>query len=374
MATPLVTSDGFICGRLRVPPFRLARGECLQVIAPTYDDELAIAATFTDPPAGLRIAGRVRFLQAAWDVRGRIARLIRPTPTAADWIARNAAIPLYDATALLAEFGFDLDPRTRISHLPGNYRALIGLAAAWAGRPDVLVFTTSGIDWTGRQWLVRQITARLNHWAPIELSCPHFSQGRYQVNPSILSGETSITAEEGAVGMTLDHTEKWNHAPHRPFRRPTPPPLLHPPLHRGGPRQRPRPDGPHHRALYLQRRAAVPPFLVGRGKGWLTAEYGMLPGSTNTRKARDRGGKIDGRSSKSSGSSAAACGPSSISSSSASAPSGSTATCWKPTAARAPRRSTERSSPWWMPSVLHESAERRKPAVCRVTAAGRTSC
>jgi len=40
---------------------------------------------------------------------------------------------------------------------------------------------------------------------------------------------------------------------------------------------------------------AVPPFLVGSGKGWLTAEYGMLPGSTNTRKSRDRGGKIDGR-------------------------------------------------------------------------------
>src|SRR3954469_8011799 len=40
----------------------------------------------------------------------------------------------------------------------------------------------------------------------------------------------------------------------------------------------------------------VPPFLVGSGKGWLTAEYGMLPGSTGTRKARDRGGKIDGRS------------------------------------------------------------------------------
>jgi ribonuclease PH len=39
----------------------------------------------------------------------------------------------------------------------------------------------------------------------------------------------------------------------------------------------------------------VPPFLVGSGKGWLTAEYAMLPGSTNTRKARDRGGKVDGR-------------------------------------------------------------------------------
>jgi ribonuclease PH len=42
--------------------------------------------------------------------------------------------------------------------------------------------------------------------------------------------------------------------------------------------------------------ATVPPFLVGTGKGWLTAEYSMLPGSTSTRKARDKAGKVDGRS------------------------------------------------------------------------------
>jgi len=40
----------------------------------------------------------------------------------------------------------------------------------------------------------------------------------------------------------------------------------------------------------------VPPFLAGTGKGWLTAEYSMLPGSTRPRKFRDRNGKIDGRS------------------------------------------------------------------------------
>jgi ribonuclease PH len=40
----------------------------------------------------------------------------------------------------------------------------------------------------------------------------------------------------------------------------------------------------------------VPDFLTGKGKGWLTAEYGMLPGSTGSRKARDKAGKIDGRS------------------------------------------------------------------------------
>jgi len=37
--------------------------------------------------------------------------------------------------------------------------------------------------------------------------------------------------------------------------------------------------------------ASVPPWLKGTGKGWVTAEYNMLPGSTPSRKSR----KVDGR-------------------------------------------------------------------------------
>ena len=39
----------------------------------------------------------------------------------------------------------------------------------------------------------------------------------------------------------------------------------------------------------------VPEWMVGRGKGWITAEYNMLPGSTPQRKSRERSGKVDGR-------------------------------------------------------------------------------
>ena len=40
----------------------------------------------------------------------------------------------------------------------------------------------------------------------------------------------------------------------------------------------------------------VPFFLHGQGRGWITAEYSMLPGSTDRRKTRDiTRGKIDGR-------------------------------------------------------------------------------
>lgn len=41
---------------------------------------------------------------------------------------------------------------------------------------------------------------------------------------------------------------------------------------------------------------SVPPFLRGKGQGWVTAEYGMLPRSTHTRTAREAArGKQSGR-------------------------------------------------------------------------------
>jgi ribonuclease PH len=40
----------------------------------------------------------------------------------------------------------------------------------------------------------------------------------------------------------------------------------------------------------------VPPFLRGGGKGWVTAEYGMLPRATTTRSTREASaGKVGGR-------------------------------------------------------------------------------
>jgi len=40
----------------------------------------------------------------------------------------------------------------------------------------------------------------------------------------------------------------------------------------------------------------VPPFLIGQQKGWVTAEYGMLPRATSTRTPREAArGKLSGR-------------------------------------------------------------------------------
>jgi ribonuclease PH len=39
----------------------------------------------------------------------------------------------------------------------------------------------------------------------------------------------------------------------------------------------------------------VPPFLEGKGLGWVTAEYSMLPRATHTRNSREREGRVSGR-------------------------------------------------------------------------------
>jgi ribonuclease PH len=39
----------------------------------------------------------------------------------------------------------------------------------------------------------------------------------------------------------------------------------------------------------------VPPWMSGRGTGWVTAEYGMLPGCSRDRKPRPQAGRVDGR-------------------------------------------------------------------------------
>ena len=39
----------------------------------------------------------------------------------------------------------------------------------------------------------------------------------------------------------------------------------------------------------------VPTFLEGKGQGWVTAEYSMLPRATHTRSPRERDGRVSGR-------------------------------------------------------------------------------
>ena len=108
----------------------------------------------------------------------------------------------------------------------------------------------------------------------------------------------------------------------------------------------------------------VPPFLRDKGRGWVTAEYGMLPRATHTRGDREAargkqsrphaGDPAPDRPRAARGDRPAGAGRAHASR--------STATCCRPTAARAPPRSPARSSPCttrlrWM---LRQGHDRRR--------------
>ena len=89
----------------------------------------------------------------------------------------------------------------------------------------------------------------------------------------------------------------------------------------------------------------VPPFLKGKGQGWVTAEYGMLPRATNTRGSREAAsGKQSGRTQEIQRLIGRSLRAVTDLARWASARSPSIATCCRPTAARAAPRSP---APWW---------------------------
>ena len=104
----------------------------------------------------------------------------------------------------------------------------------------------------------------------------------------------------------------------------------------------------------------VPGFLAGSGRGWVTAEYAMLPRATSTRSPREvTQGRPSGRTAEiqrligrapARGGRPRRC--------SASARSPSTATCSRPTAARAPRRSPAAG---WRRAGAREALPRGRP-------------
>ena len=116
--------------------------------------------------------------------------------------------------------------------------------------------------------------------------------------------------------------------------------------------------------------ASVPRWLAGSGRGWVTAEYGMLPASTGERKQRDISrGKLDGRSVEIQRLIGRSLRGVIDFSRSGSGPYTSTATCFRPTAAPAAHRSP---AAWWrstrLPASDHEGALERSPLTGTVAA------
>jgi ribonuclease PH len=112
----------------------------------------------------------------------------------------------------------------------------------------------------------------------------------------------------------------------------------------------------------------VPRWRKGSGLGWVTAEYAMLPRATHTRSGRESvKGKVGGRTHEISRLVGRSLRAAIDLSSSARTPSPSTATCCRPTAAPARRRSPAPTSRWPTPAPTSGKPEAMVRSVAAIS-------
>lgn len=171
--------DGITVGGMEVPPFLLRSGEIICLHMPclmfsTHLDEFLRAITGKRAIPGLRLNGKVCWAEPSRGMTGLLGRFYQPR--AEDWLRRAGRISRAEAQAIVTRIGLPLG--LRLSQLGGNWRLLLSIEAAWAGKTDVIVFSSSGCDPTGIRSAHLSITEKLHRCAALRL-CFRDIHGRY---------------------------------------------------------------------------------------------------------------------------------------------------------------------------------------------------
>ena len=172
-----LSCDGMIIGSLVIPPFQLKAGEfiCLHLPGPAGSKEevqLIQILTGKRSVSDVHLSGRVLYASPATDRRG-VFRFLRPLRPA-DWLHQIGGISPQEASAIVARLG--IKPEWRLSQLARNPSTLLGLEAAWARGAEVILFSTTGCDPSGKRAVFDSVSGHLDRTAAIYLSLP-FLQG-----------------------------------------------------------------------------------------------------------------------------------------------------------------------------------------------------
>jgi hypothetical protein len=98
-------------------------------------------------------------------IRGRL----RPQ-TSIEWLVAAAGISNDEAAAIIRGVGIGVRPV--MSHNAGDPRAFLGVAAALANRPDVLIYETTGMSPRGQYRLHEYIAERGSEFCAVHVSYP----------------------------------------------------------------------------------------------------------------------------------------------------------------------------------------------------------
>ena len=135
-----IDSQGFCVGGWGFPPFSLRRGECITLNLPqeARTDHESIVATLTGskPVVGLT-STTVSFSLNRPSV-GRAGDEWFHDPTPWDWLKENTTLSDDAIQTILIEY--EMDRRIPLSRYAGTPRLILGLHAAYARNPAVIVF------------------------------------------------------------------------------------------------------------------------------------------------------------------------------------------------------------------------------------------
>jgi len=192
-----LSCGGIAAGPLWVPPFDLHLGESVCLHLPEYTDDAPLVAALKGLARGEEGGQppRVVWGGLAWDDRPRIMRFFLPSPRAVDWLRRVAHVQHTEALAALKQV--DLDPSWRLNRMAGNPRTWLGLAAAWAQSPDVLIFSTTGCDPLGQKRVIQAVARWLESGgAAVRLTDPYWTQGSLHTDCVPIPGCMCLKVEQ----------------------------------------------------------------------------------------------------------------------------------------------------------------------------------
>ena len=192
-----IDSRGFSVGRWCFPAFSLRRGECITLCLPKEarvdGDRMIACLTGAEPVAGLKIRGPVVFAAPATPPSGWRRWFHDPTPF--HWLRTNSTLSDDAIRSFLREHG--MDPPYPLSRYAGNPRTFLGLAAAYAHKPDVVVFSTSGLDPSGVRETHRIVTQHLSESSAINLAWPLWCPG-HEHHDIFRDSATFVVIDNGA--------------------------------------------------------------------------------------------------------------------------------------------------------------------------------
>ena len=189
-----IESAGFELCSLHFPAFQLCAGEAITLSLPNqaHVDQQEIMQYLTGQRRLSGLSMRAKVVLATPASPSFSLRNWFRSPTPFDWLQKNTHLVNSQIREILAKHG--LERNLPLNRYAGTPRALLGLEAAYANGPEIILFSTGGLDPRGRQKIFQTVTENLPKCAAIYLAWPYHCQGdeRHDVLPG--SSSVSVTS------------------------------------------------------------------------------------------------------------------------------------------------------------------------------------